>query len=152
MYTFGVDFGSSFCVSCQFTICSHRSFFLVMASLDDDYDDFFDSALLQATLQAEALLPGAVAATPASSRSNPTSTRSGRSSLSGASGEYNAFSFVGQAVTGGNGKGGKRSLYFFKDDPEEDQQTCLGLVGNNGKFCTKALKYPSRSCGIPIMA
>lgn len=41
-------------------------------------------------------------------------------------------------------------LYLFKDDPEEEQQTCLGgLVGKDGKFCTKVLKHPACSCGVP---
>lgn len=76
--------------------------------LDYDEDDYFHSALLVATLLAEDSLPAARAATPASTCWTPASTRSGRSSASGASGEYNAFSFVRKAVTwgGGGGRGG----------------------------------------------
>lgn len=69
---------------------------------------------------------------------------------SSSSGEFNAFSFVGAAVSAGSeivsGGGNEKSLFLVV----EDGGYCLGNISGS-KFCTK-LCVDGKSCGIPTHA
>jgi len=78
---------------------------------------------------------GTFLAPPQSLSSRPTSTSSA------ATGEFNAFSFVGSAISRG---GSKRLLWVF----QEEKHPCLGKVGSsNNKMCIRSRVEGFNHCG-----